>query len=86
VTGPEHYKQAEALLAKATTYDPEPETARQAAVCRTAAQVHATLALAAATALAHSEDMTLANCVAWEDIVSVRVTAADSAEPVDVTR
>lgn len=47
MTGPEHYREAERLLARAadsTTYD-------EAAGITAQAQVHATLALAAATAI-----------------------------------
>lgn len=48
MTGPEHYRRAEALLDMASDedFDTEAERSRHAA-----AQVHATLALAAATAL-----------------------------------
>lgn len=45
VTGPEHYREAERLLAQ------EYETWEERAAIAAAAQVHATLALAAATAL-----------------------------------
>ena len=45
VTGPEHYREAERVLAQAHTVDPE-----FAAYLVAKAQAHATLALAAATA------------------------------------
>lgn len=50
MTGPEHYRKAEELLAVADDYEDDgaPQTAR---IRREEAQVHATLALAAATAL-----------------------------------
>ena len=46
MTGPEHYRKAEALLNDRSTY----ENVERASVRIAAAQVHATLALAAATA------------------------------------
>lgn len=48
MTGPEHYREAERLLEIAAT---EPETSRLIPYYTAAAQAHATLALAAATAL-----------------------------------
>lgn len=51
-TGPEHYRDAEQLLASAVRHiTEEPNDMRLAEVAAWAAQVHATLALAAATAL-----------------------------------
>ncbi len=69
MTGPEHYQEAERLLATAyednlTTYEGEnPAAARQIAE----AQVHAALALAAASALGntHSGAMPAADYEAW---------------------
>jgi hypothetical protein len=49
VTGPEHYQEAERLLAVCAG---DQRGSSLDAVCTAAAQVHATLALAAATALA----------------------------------
>lgn len=48
MTGPEHYKAAERLLAESDNFLPEDQ---QGCVYLAAAQVHATLALAAATAM-----------------------------------
>lgn len=48
MTGPEHYLEAERLLDLASTTIPEDEPAQAAVTAR--AQVHATLALTAATA------------------------------------
>ena len=53
MTGPEHYREAELLLAQITDRGEMP-TEVVTATCQ-AAQVHATLALAAATAL-HGAD------------------------------
>jgi len=50
MTGPEHYREAERLLAVADVYDEDGAWAT-AKARRAEAQVHATLALAAATAL-----------------------------------
>ncbi|WP_301126847.1 hypothetical protein [Streptomyces cacaoi] len=50
MTGPEHYREAEALLVLGADYDSD-GAAISAQRCRVEAQVHATLALAAATAL-----------------------------------
>ncbi|HEY0937153.1 MAG TPA: hypothetical protein VGD91_25865, partial [Trebonia sp.] len=48
-TGPEHYREAERMYLMSWENDREPENVTQLLAC---AQVHATLALAAATALA----------------------------------
>ena len=58
MTGPEHYRKAEALLAKGTD-DPTERGANRLA----AAQVHAMLALAAATGL--GADLDVPDCGAW---------------------
>ena len=50
MTGPEHYREAEALLTQATTYHKGDDTTTIDVLALSAAQVHATLALAAATA------------------------------------
>ena len=61
-TGPEHYREAERILAMA-----EDEKNTECAVRWAGeAQVHATLALAAATALCGSPDGELDDPVAWE--------------------
>jgi hypothetical protein len=49
MNGPEHYLRAEALLARAADYQGEPSADH--ALMAAAAQAHATLALAAATAM-----------------------------------
>ncbi len=69
MTGPEHFSEAERLLAQARQEDGEgvyytrlnPENLA-------AAQVHATLALAAATAQAGIDDMDLEEFQAWAKV------------------
>lgn len=51
MTGPEHYRRAEELAAKADEYLGQGEGQDSAAVWAAVAQIHATLAVAAATAL-----------------------------------
>jgi len=51
MTGPEHYRRAEELAAKADEYLGQGEGQASAAVWAAVAQIHATLAVAAATAL-----------------------------------
>lgn len=70
MTGPEHYREAEQLLSLATDYEQDgaPQTAAR---CRTEAKVHATLALAAATALRGGEGrLPLQDANAWFDTAS----------------
>lgn len=55
MTGPEHYKRAEELLADVTRDDGSVDFGEGGEAYVAAAQVHATLALAAATALRHEE-------------------------------
>jgi hypothetical protein len=55
MTGPDHYRKAEELAAKAHEYLGQGEGQDSAAVWAAVAQIHATLALAAATALGKSE-------------------------------
>jgi hypothetical protein len=52
MTGPDHYRKAEELAVKADEYLGQGEGQQSAAVWAAVAQIHATLALAAATALA----------------------------------
>jgi hypothetical protein len=63
MTGPEHYLKAEDHLTDAVTMDEEPEVSgwhqRQA-------QVHATLALAAAAAVAKLDGMPTKDAIAWQ--------------------
>ena len=66
MTGPEHYREAEKLLISMIGPDPVgPKTIdfHQASVMIARAHVHATLALAAATALPHLHDTT-----AWQEV------------------
>ena len=63
MTGPEHYRRAEALVAKGTD-DPTERGANRVA----AAQVHATLALAAATAL--GTDLEVSDYTAWRKVAA----------------
>ena len=51
MTGPGHFRKAEALAAKASEYPGQGDGQDSAAVWAAVAQVHATLALAAATAV-----------------------------------
>lgn len=53
MTGPEHYREAQRLLAEAVSWDSGERQMQGDAVVIAAAQVHATLALAAAT-VAHA--------------------------------
>ena len=55
MTGPDHYRKAEELAAKAHEYLGQGEGQDSAAVWAAVAQIHATLALAAATALGKRE-------------------------------
>jgi hypothetical protein len=60
MTGPEHYREAERLAKQAFAFsdDPTADLWREVAALElAAAQVHATLALAAATALANPTDI-----------------------------
>jgi hypothetical protein len=60
VTGPEHYQRAEELLRRSDGDDPQ-----TAAVRLAQAQVHATLALTAATAMADLRGMPYNDNDAW---------------------
>jgi hypothetical protein len=64
MTGPEHYRKAELWLALADRDDEESEYVMAA---RAAAQVHATLALAAATV--HSSEGGLDGSRRWAEVV-----------------
>jgi hypothetical protein len=68
VTGAEHYAEAEQLLTEAagSPYPDDPAVRTTVAV----AQVHATLALAAATALDDKGDLPEADWEAWIDVAS----------------
>ena len=64
MTGPEHYREAERLMRMAA----QTENSKLATDCQQAAQVHATLALAAATAL--GLDLGVADYEAWHAAAS----------------
>ncbi|QRP47418.1 hypothetical protein [Amycolatopsis sp. FDAARGOS 1241] len=65
MTGPEHYREAERLVCSTSLRNPLPEDANKPG----AAQVHATLALAAATAAAGRMPGTTAQ--AWDTATGV---------------
>lgn len=67
MTGPEHYTRAEQLLREVR--DGHQEGTDVAAILA-AAQVHATLALAAATALPQQRMMALAEYKAWAGVAA----------------
>jgi hypothetical protein len=64
MTGPDHYRKAEELAAKAGEYLGQGEGQDSAAVRAAVAQIHATLALAAATAVGANA----ADGRAWADV------------------
>jgi hypothetical protein len=69
MTGPEHYRAAEMLLAAA---DQIAEQGGDMGEMLAAAQVHATLALAAATAMGSAKDgMPRVDFVAWDKAAGV---------------
>ena len=72
MTGPEHYRKAEELTAKAHDYLGQGEGQDSAAVWAAVAQVHATLALAAATALGTA---TVAEPQAWHAAAGTKLSA-----------
>ena len=65
MNGPEHFRRAEQLAAKAAEYLGQGDGQDSAAVWAAVAQVHATLALAAATA---AEDMPAGHDIDFPDI------------------
>jgi hypothetical protein len=68
MTGPDHYRKAEELAAKADGYLGRGEGQESALVWAAVAQIHATLALAAATALG----TTTADGRAWADVAGTK--------------
>jgi hypothetical protein len=79
VTGPEHYRHAEQLLTEADgVFRPNDEGHCEADRLIAAAQVHATLALAAATALVDETPRSdsFANYRAWQDVAGAEEAAA----------
>ena len=71
MTGPDHYRKAEELTAKAHDYLGRGEGQDSAAVWAAVAQIHATLALAAATALG----TTAADGRAWTGVAGTKFSA-----------
>jgi hypothetical protein len=70
MTGPDHYREAERLLTEQVFRDrPSSTTTRSFEETVAAAQVHATLALAAATAIASSLD-----AMAWTDAAGTKLS------------
>jgi hypothetical protein len=74
MTGPDHYRKAEELTAKAHEYLGQGEGQDSAAVWAAVAQIHATLALAAATALGTTGVETLA----WTEVAGTKFSAGAS--------
>jgi hypothetical protein len=80
MTGAEHYQAAERLLSRAlhvkSLDDRSPMNPAEAAHCLAAAQVHATLALSAATALnvpgGEDAGMYIPDVEEWEAVASAR--------------
>ena len=70
MTGPEHYRPAEQLAGKADEYLGQGEGQDTAGAWAAAAQVHATLARAAATAVDSPADSR-----AWADAAGTRLSA-----------
>ena len=68
MTGPDHYRKAEELAAQAREYLGRGEGQDSAAVWAAVAQIHATLALAAATALG----TTAVDGHAWADAAGTK--------------
>jgi hypothetical protein len=76
VTGPEHYREAERLIALVDKFT-ELEKNKSVPLMQAQAQVHATLSLAAATALSHRDDdermvgMHESDWLAWDKVAGV---------------
>jgi hypothetical protein len=68
MTGPDHYRKAEEFAAKAHEYLGQGEGQDSAAVWAAVAEIHATLALAAATALG----TTASDGSAWADAAGAK--------------
>jgi hypothetical protein len=81
MTGPEHYAEAERLLALADRHGKGVTYGQEWALTLTAAQVHATLALAAATAVGTAGP----DGHAWADIAATR-PGADKPQAPPVSR
>jgi hypothetical protein len=74
MTGPEHFRRAEELAAKASEYLGHGDGQDSAAVWAAVAQVHATLALAAATML-NSEGRQQATAAAFQPSSPAEITS-----------
>ncbi len=72
MTGPEHYAEAERLLALADRHSTGATYSQEWALTLTAAHVHATLALAAATAVGTAGP----DSHAWADIAATKPSAS----------
>jgi len=77
MTGPEHYAEAERLLALADRHTRGVTYAPEWTLTLTAAQVHATLALAAATAVG----MAGPDLQAWADVAATKPSASKPEAP-----
>lgn len=78
-TGPEHYRLAEELLAEVTRDDGSVDFGDEGEAYVAAAQVHAILALAAATALRGQRDMYDLDFEAWDRVCGVQEDDEDVA-------
>lgn len=70
MTGPDHYRESERLLKVAT----DSPSGQQRVDCIAAAQVHATLALAAATAIPATRAQLLTEMKAWSAVAATKRT------------
>ncbi len=77
MTGPEHYAEAERLLTLADRHARGVTHAQEWTLTLTAAQVHATLALAAATAIGAAGP----DHHAWADVAATRPSASGPEAP-----
>lgn len=74
MTGPEHYREAERLLKSAS--DNFLRTGKPGSALE-AAQVHATLALAAATAIPTARTQLVAEMKAWAEVAATKHSASE---------
>lgn len=86
MTGPEHYRQAEARLEFAYRISlpdsghTDEEATLLVGLALQRAQVHATLALAAATAMGQCAEMPVWDADAWQDLAGTRYRQQDGAQ------
>ena len=72
MTGPGHYEEAEHLLGEPCEFGcPDPACPHEMRLIARA-QVHATLALAAAQAMVRPGEMPVWDAVAWQDVAGTR--------------